>query len=111
MSIFDFFKSDTPEQIMGLENLTRLHQGETIVTQSKGNTMNYFLLIPQIIATVKALEELLPDTPGKQKFEMLLKTLEDIYGTVVENIPALEKFVTAVVNIAKVLGVFKSKAK
>ena len=72
--------------------------------------MNYLQLIPQVIALVQSLEIMLPDTPGKQKFEMLIKSIEDITQSKVDDSSLLEKFVTTIVNIAKIFGVFKSKA-
>ena len=71
--------------------------------------MNFFIILPQVISIIKAIEELLPDTPGNKKFEALILTIEGIYGNAVENLPALQKFVTAVVNIANALGIFKKR--
>ena len=76
----------------------------------KGTQMNYLKLIPTILATIHALEDLLPDSTGAEKFKALVDIIENIVGSAVENLPALQKFVSVVVAGLKALGIFKSKA-
>lgn len=72
--------------------------------------MNILTLIPVVIQAVKAIEELLPNSAGAEKLKAVIDTIEAIYGTVLENVPAMSKFISAVVSIANALGVFKKKA-
>ena len=79
-------------------------------TKLKESQMNYLKLIPTILATIHALEDLLPDSTGAEKFKALVDIIENIVGSAVENLPALQKFVSVVVAGLKALGIFKSKA-
>lgn len=72
--------------------------------------MNIIALIPTIIDIIKALEQLMPESAGKQKLDILIATIETTVGEVIENKPALEKLVSAIVSILKVVGVFKSRS-
>lgn len=73
--------------------------------------MNYITMIPFIISTIRALEDLMPQSPGTEKFSALVSTIESVYGSIVSDQPALQKYVTGVVNLLKLLGVFKSSPK
>ena len=72
--------------------------------------MNYLLLLPIIIQAIKAAEELLPESVGKEKFSFVVDTLEMVSGVAVSNVPALEKYVTVIVTLFKFLGIFQSKS-
>ena len=71
--------------------------------------MNFIILLPIIINAIKAVEELLPNSPGKEKFDFVVQTLETVTGAAVDNLPALEKYVSVIVSMLKVLGIFKAK--
>ena len=71
--------------------------------------MNYLILIQTMIAAIHTVEALMPDSPGKDKFNAALAIVEGIIGDVKAQQPALEKLATTVVNALRLLGVFKVK--
>ena len=76
--------------------------------------MKYALMIlqlfPAIIAAIKSLEEFLPvDGAGKEKLDIIKKTLEIADSTSKEIWPMLEKIIGLLVSAANTLGIFKKK--
>ena len=65
-------------------------------------------MIPAIIAVISELEKFLPVTgAGAQKLELIKSIISESYGDITAIWPVLEKFVSALVGLAKQLGVFK----
>lgn len=71
--------------------------------------MNYIQLIQVAVSAVKAIEQLMPDSPGKEKAEAALTMITEILGDISEQVPALLALFTYVVNILRQIGVFKVK--
>lgn len=72
--------------------------------------MNYLLLIQTLISSIKTVEQLMPDSTGKEKFDAAIAIVEGVIGTVTPLIPALLALATTVVNGLRAAGVFKVKA-
>lgn len=72
--------------------------------------MNIIKLIPTIIATVKAIEELMPEGKGADKLAAAIATIEGVVGLVQEQLPALTKLIAAIVTGLNALGIFKKKS-
>jgi hypothetical protein len=71
--------------------------------------MNYLLLIQTMISSIHAVEQLMPESTGKQKFDVAVTMVEAIVGDVQPMIPALMTVATTVVNGLRSAGVFKTK--
>ncbi len=71
---------------------------------------NIITLIPTIIATVKAVEAMLPNGSGKEKLDAVIATVEGIYGALGEAMPAVANFIAIVVSGLNALGIFKKKS-
>ena len=72
--------------------------------------MNYILVINTLIAAVRAVEQLMPDSTGKEKFEAAVTMVEGVVGTITPMIPALSAVATALVTGFRAAGVFAKKA-
>lgn len=72
--------------------------------------MNYLLLIQTLIASIHAVEDLMPDSTGKEKFDAAIKLVEAVVGEVQPMIPALTAVATLVVNGLRATGKFKKPA-
>ena len=72
--------------------------------------MNYLLTIKTLISAIKAIESLMPDSKGKEKFDAALSLVESIVGDVTPMIPALQAIATLVVSGLRATGVFAKKA-
>lgn len=72
--------------------------------------MQYIILIQTIIAAVKAIETLLPNSTGKEKLQAVLATVDGIMGDLTTSLPAIEAFITVVVAGLNASGAFKKKA-
>lgn len=67
-------------------------------------------LLPSIISAIKAIEEFMPvDGAGKEKLEIIKKTLEIADSKSAEIWPMIERVVAVIVNTANRLGIFKKK--
>ncbi len=71
--------------------------------------LNIFKLIPIIIALVKSVEELMPESTGKDKLEAVITAVEGIAGTVGAQLPAIQQLITVIVSGLNAIGVFKKK--
>jgi len=71
--------------------------------------MNYILLVKTFISAIKSVETLMPDSPGKEKFDAAIALVEGVIGDVAPMLPALESIATMVVNGLRSSGVFKAK--
>lgn len=71
--------------------------------------MNYKLLIATFIALMHHVEELMPDSPGKEKFDAVITMLEAVTGDLSAVTPTLLRTATTLVKAWKALGIFKSK--
>jgi hypothetical protein len=70
--------------------------------------MNYLLLIQTMISSIHAVEQLMPESTGKQKFDAAVTLVEAVVGDVQPMIPALMTVATTVVNGLRSAGVFKA---
>lgn len=70
--------------------------------------MNYKLLITTLIGAIKAVETLMPESPGKEKFDVAISMVEGVVGELTDLLPALQLVATTVVAGLKAAGVFKS---
>ncbi len=71
--------------------------------------MNYALLITTAINAVKTVEQLMPDSTGKEKADAAIALVEGILGEVQAILPGLLSLFTTVVNGLRAAGVFKVK--
>ena len=60
--------------------------------------MNYLQLIKTAISAVKAVEELMPDSPGKDKAAAAIELIQGVIGDVTAQIPALLNLFTVVMR-------------
>jgi len=72
--------------------------------------MNYLILIRTLIVAIKTVESLMPDSPGKEKFDAAIAIVEGVVGSVTDKLPVLQSLATDVVNALRLAGVFKAKA-
>lgn len=71
--------------------------------------MNYILIVKTAIAAVKSVEELMPDSTGKEKADAALAFIESVLGDITNITPALLTMFTTLVNLLRAIGVFKTK--
>ena len=71
--------------------------------------MNYLLTIQTLVAAVKAVEQLMPDSKGKEKFDAAIAIVEEVVGTVQPLLPALMAIATLLVNGFRKTGAFATK--
>jgi hypothetical protein len=71
-------------------------------------SVNYKLLITTLIGAIKAVETLMPESPGKEKFDVAISMVEGVVGELTDLLPALQLVATTVVAGLKAAGVFKS---
>ncbi len=72
--------------------------------------MNYLLIIQTLIASIHAVEQLMPESTGKAKFDAAVTMVEAVVGDVQPMIPALTGVATLVVNGLRSIGKFKAPA-
>lgn len=72
--------------------------------------MNYLVLIRTAIAAVKAVEELMPDSAGKDKAAAAIELISGVLGDVTAQVPALMSMFTVIVNLLRSIGLFKVRA-
>ena len=72
--------------------------------------MNYILVLQTMVSAIKAVEALMPDSPGKDNFDAALVMVTAIVGDVTPLIPALKMVATLVVNGLRSVGIFGKKA-
>lgn len=72
--------------------------------------MNYLILIKTMLAAIKTVESLMPDSKGKEKFDAAIAIVSEVVGAVDAQLPALETLATTVVNGLRAVGAFKAKA-
>ena len=66
--------------------------------------MNYLLMIKTFLAAVKTIEALMPASPGKEKFDVVMAITEDVVGSVASFAPALTMLATNAVNTYRAVG-------
>lgn len=66
-------------------------------------------LIKAFLAAIRVVEQLMPQSPGKEKFDAAVAIVEDALGSVQDKIPALQSLATLAVNALRATGVFKAK--
>jgi hypothetical protein len=71
--------------------------------------MNYILLIQTFISAVKAVEQLMPASKGKEKLDACIAIVEQIFGDVQPLVPVLTAIATSTVTALRAMGVFKAK--
>ena len=62
------------------------------------------------LSLIKTVEQTMPDSAGKEKFDLVVSMLSELVDTASLNIPALVTFATGVVNFLRAVGIFKAKA-
>lgn len=55
--------------------------------------MQYILIIQSLLALIKAIEQFMPDSTGKEKLEAVLTALNGLYGEVPNVVPIINTFV------------------
>lgn len=73
--------------------------------------MNYFLLIKTFLSAVKTVEQLMPASKGKEKFDAAMAIVEDVIGNVESYAPVLKVLATLAVTTFRATGIFASKSK
>ena len=71
---------------------------------------NILTLIPVIFNVVKMIEQLMPASAGKEKFDAAIATLTQIYGDISGNMPAITSVVNGAVSLLNLAGIFTKKA-
>ena len=71
--------------------------------------MNYLLLIQTLIAAVKSVEKLMPESAGKDKFDAAIVLVEAIIGDVQPLVPVLMDAATLLVKGFRATGAFEKK--
>jgi hypothetical protein len=71
--------------------------------------MNYILLVRTFLEACKAMEQLMPESKGKEKFDAAITMIEQIFGSVETMLPALSMLATLAVSTYRTLGVFRAK--
>ena len=72
--------------------------------------MNYLLMLRTLISAIKTVEALMPDSPGKEKFDAVLVVVQELVGPVESVTPQLQAIATLLVNGWRATGVFTKKA-
>ena len=67
--------------------------------------MDYITLIRTTVAAIKSVEQLMPTSTGKQKFDTAIALIEEVMGDISPLIPALTGIVTLLVNTFRKTGV------
>jgi len=76
---------------------------------SKGNTMDYILLVSTLINSIKTIESLMPKSPGTDKFNAVIAMIEAIFGSVAPMLPQLQALATVLVTGFNAVGIFVKK--
>ncbi len=71
--------------------------------------MNYILTIKTLIEAIKAVEELMPESAGKEKFSAAIELVEAVVGSVQGSLPALQRIATLIVTAFRATGAFTKK--
>ena len=69
--------------------------------------MQYILMIKTFISAIKTIEELMPASPGKEKFDIAMRLVEEVVGNVDSYAPTLLKIATMLVGAYRDAGTFK----
>ena len=64
-------------------------------------------ILPQIFQIIKAAEEVMPPSSGKEKFEFTINCIEKIIGDIVAIKPLVESIIAFAVKMFNSAGVFK----
>ena len=72
--------------------------------------MNYLLLLKTLVAAVKEIESLMPQSAGKDKFDAAIALVEGVVGDVQALLPQLTPIVSLVVAGLNAAGIFKKSA-
>lgn len=71
--------------------------------------MNYAQIIKAALMAVKTVEQLMPDSPSKDKIEAALAMVEGLVGDITAATPGLLTLFTQAVNFFRAVGLFKTK--
>lgn len=71
--------------------------------------MNVFAIIKIVVGAVQAVEQLLPQSKGKEKLDAAIAVVTEVVGDVVPILPALEKLIETIVKGFNALGIFKKQ--
>ena len=63
--------------------------------------MNYLLLIETVFSSIKAIDQLMPGSPSKDKLAAAIALIEGIVGTVAPMLPALTATIAAICALTK----------
>ena len=69
--------------------------------------MNMILLMSTLISTIKTIETLMPNSPGKDKREAVVALIEGIFGSVSSGMPQIIDLIKHIVDAFNALGIFK----
>ena len=67
--------------------------------------MQYILMIKTFIAAIKTVQELMPESAGKDKFAVVMHLVEEVVGKVDSYAPTLFKLATLLVDGYRSAGV------
>lgn len=71
--------------------------------------MNYLALIPVVFQVVRAIEQLMPNSQGKEKFEAALKMIEQLYNEITVATPVVTPIINTAVALLNLKGEFKKQ--
>ena len=71
--------------------------------------MDYKLVLTTLIQAIQAVEILMPESTGKEKFDAAMVMVTAIIGNVEAITPALVAIATLLVNGFRAAGIFKKK--
>jgi hypothetical protein len=72
--------------------------------------MNYVTLLSTLISAIHAVEALMPNSPGKEKFDAAITIVQGVVGDVAPIVPQLMTIATTVVNGLRAVGKFQNHA-
>lgn len=71
--------------------------------------MDYLTLVKTLISAVKTVETLMPNSPGKDKFNVAVELVGSVMGDVAPILPELGALATLLVEGFRAVGVFVKK--
>ena len=79
-----------------------------ISAAGSGGTIDFKLLVGTAMNLIKNVEELMPNSAGDDKFNVVVSGLNTLVGDVTAFIPQLKAFATSAVNALRAADVFKA---
>lgn len=71
------------------------------------NSIQIVTLITAVIDAVKLIENMMPDSAGKDKLDAVLALVEKLFGPVTDLLPKVAGIVSLTVSTFNTLGIFK----